>query len=341
MTVTDDPRNDPNMVSVPFIFVGHGDPLPVQWMAEHPDYIKVPAVMVPHGTRPPPPWGDAGVDQMAAARGAGLTAEPRIPGSFVPPPARQKRMWGGQPWPKDRNGGDWPKDRWGRPTRPLWDYPPGVRAPGEGGAPGAGSIGTEKAIRAARTALAALDQATSRAFLASDRTETGNDGTQAPARGVASRYPGAYDVAQAGQGEETGRGARQPHLTPAQQAAIVAAAQHWSNSNVPYVKGGKTIQGADCSGAVYGIYREAGINIKYESTEDFRGDPQFSPVTGGPEIGDVGWYKGHVVIYGGTTATNKDVWSASLPGGPDSGPAGSPWYGKPQWYRYNGTQQKN
>gem|GEM_PF-3835598 len=34
--------------------------------------------------------------------------------------------------PKDKNGRDWPKDRWGRPMRPLWDYPPGVRAPGEG-----------------------------------------------------------------------------------------------------------------------------------------------------------------------------------------------------------------
>src|ERR1035437_10027475 len=54
-----DPRDDPNMVQIPFIFVKHGDPLRVQWMAEHPDYFKVPAIMVPHGSPPPWPWGGA------------------------------------------------------------------------------------------------------------------------------------------------------------------------------------------------------------------------------------------------------------------------------------------
>jgi hypothetical protein len=75
--------------------------------------------------------------------------EPRIPGSFAPPPKRRKRMPGGQPWPKDKNGRDWPRDRWGRPMRPLWDYPPGVRAPGESVAPGEpGSVTTDDAIDA-------------------------------------------------------------------------------------------------------------------------------------------------------------------------------------------------
>ena len=60
-----------------------------------------------------------------------------------------KRQPGGQAWPKDKNGRNWPQDRWGRPMRPLWDYPPGVRAPGEGVAPGApGSITTADAINA-------------------------------------------------------------------------------------------------------------------------------------------------------------------------------------------------
>jgi hypothetical protein len=58
-------------------------------------------------------------------------------------------MPGGQAWPKDKNGRDWPKDRWGRPMRPLWDDPPGVRAPGEGVAPGEpGSISEADAINA-------------------------------------------------------------------------------------------------------------------------------------------------------------------------------------------------
>ena len=113
-----------------------------------------------------------------------LAEAPRQSGSFAPPPPREKRMRGGQPWPKDRNGGDWPADRWGRPTRPLWDYPPG--APG--------SVSEAEAIRSARTALTALNRAP-RAMLAGDRAGTASDGTQTPRRGVASRYPGAYDVA--------------------------------------------------------------------------------------------------------------------------------------------------
>jgi hypothetical protein len=75
--------------------------------------------------------------------------EPRIPGSFAPPPKLHKRQPGGQPWPKEKNGRDWPQDRWGRPMRPLWDYPLGVRAPGEAVAPGEpGSFSTADAINA-------------------------------------------------------------------------------------------------------------------------------------------------------------------------------------------------
>jgi cell wall-associated NlpC family hydrolase len=349
-----DPRNDPNMVRIPFLFVKRGDPPPLRWMAEHPGYFKVPAIMVPHGSPPPWPWGGARARPAETVQQPASTVEPRIPGSFVPPPARRRRTPGGQPWPKDKNGRDWPKDRWGRPMRPLWDYPPGVRAPGEGVAPGEpGSVSTADAIAAylrteamfadpvgmARAVSAPLDPATLRTILASGHTGTDTGGAQALQRGVASRYPGAYDVAQARQSEEDGRGVRQAHLTPAQQAAIAAAAQDWSNSKVPYVKSGTTIEGADCSGAVYGIYRQASINIKHMWSGEFPKSPQFSPVTGEPEVGDVGWYLGHVVIYGGTTGLNRDVWSASRQGGPAFGPANSSWYGTPHWYRYNGTQQ--
>jgi len=87
--VTDNPRNDPNGVSVPFIFVGHGDPLPARWMAEHPGSLKVPAVMVPRGTRPSPTQGAAGAGAAAAALKPAPAAESRILGSFAPPPARR------------------------------------------------------------------------------------------------------------------------------------------------------------------------------------------------------------------------------------------------------------
>jgi hypothetical protein len=166
--------DDPNTLVVPFIFVAQGDPLPIAGLREHPDWIRVPATFVP---RPPaagesgPQWNvQVGTPDAPVAGGTpAAAAEPGIPGSFAPPAPRQKRLPNGQPWPKDGKGRDWPKDRWGRPMRPLWDYPPGVRAPGEGIAPGApDSVSVDEAIDKARAALAALDLANVRTNLATD-----------------------------------------------------------------------------------------------------------------------------------------------------------------------------
>lgn len=125
-------------------------------------------------------------------------------------------------------------------------------------------------------------------------------------------------------------------LTASQQAAVQSAAQDWTNSNVPYAFGHSTKKGADCSGAVSGIYNQAGINIGRLTSQSFQNSPLFSPATGDLQIGDVGVYPGHVVIYGGDTGPNSDVWSASHTGGPVFGPANSSWYGEPTWYRYKG-----
>ena len=125
-------------------------------------------------------------------------------------------------------------------------------------------------------------------------------------------------------------------LTPGQQAAVQQAAQDWSNSGVPYVFGGANKGGADCSGSISAIYAQAGINIGRKTSGQFAQSP-FTPVTGPPQLGDVGKYPGHVVIFGGaaTGANGSDVWSASHTGGPVFGPAKSSWYGTPRWYRYN------
>lgn len=123
-------------------------------------------------------------------------------------------------------------------------------------------------------------------------------------------------------------------LTPAQQAAVQKAAQDWANSNVPYAYGGASKSGADCSGSVSSIYKQAGIDIGRLTSQGFSKSPLFSPITGAPQLGDVGVYPGHVDIYGGNTGSGKDVWSASHTGGPVFGPANSSWYGMPTWYRY-------
>jgi cell wall-associated NlpC family hydrolase len=127
-------------------------------------------------------------------------------------------------------------------------------------------------------------------------------------------------------------------LTPAQQAAVIAAAQDWTNALVPYRWGGNTKAGADCSGSVSGIYNQAGIDIGRLTSQQFADSP-FAPVPDGSDLqpGDVGIYPGHVVIYGGSTTgiAGDNVWSASHSGGNPFGPANSSWYGTPVWYRYN------
>ena len=256
-----EPPDAPNGLRIPFIFVPRGDPLPTQWIAGHPGYFTVPAVMVPRNPdNSRRPWAEVQAlpRQTDAAWGTlpnppGGMAAPGIPGSFAPPPAREKRMRGGQPWPKDRNGGDWPADRWGRPTRPLWDYPPGMRAPGEGG-----SVSEAEAIASARVALATLDRAP-RATLAGDRAGTGTGGTQTAPRGVASRYPGAYDVAEAdvptGASPEAGAPAAAAK-TPAQKLRAAEEAAYDASPD-------------DCSGAVRELLRRMGISFTFGNANDF------------------------------------------------------------------------
>lgn len=123
---------------------------------------------------------------------------------------------------------------------------------------------------------------------------------------------------------------------PAQQAAVRAAALDWVKARVPYVYGGATKKGADCSGSISGIYQQAGIDIGRLSSQGFRNGGLFSPAVGPHQIGDIAVYDGHVAIYGGDSGVDKDVWSASHTGGPPFGPANSSWYGTPTWYRYTG-----
>jgi RHS repeat-associated protein len=132
-------------------------------------------------------------------------------------------------------------------------------------------------------------------------------------------------------------------LSAGQQAAVVAAAQAWSQANVPYLWGGSARAGADCSGSISGIYNEAGIDIGRLTSQGFTQSP-FSLVPAGQDLqpGDVGVYPGHVVVYGGadnTGVSGRDVWSASHTGGNPFGPASSSWYGSPTWYRYNPKAQ--
>jgi hypothetical protein len=99
--------------------------------------------------------------------------------------------------------------------RPLWDYPPGVRAPGEAVAPGEpGSITTADAINAYLKAEAVFANPMGIRGAASTAPDPANLGTivasdaagtdaQTP-RGVASRYPGSYTEVMEDEGPQRG-----------------------------------------------------------------------------------------------------------------------------------------
>ena len=130
------------------------------------------------------------------------------------------------------------------------------------------------------------------------------------------------------------------HLSAAQKEAIQTAAEDWANSNVPYAYGGSTKQGADCSGSISSIYKQAGIDIGRLQSQQFSQPPFYPVPPGSPlEIGDVAVYNNpqHVAMYRGVTDSDRDVWSAFTTGGKNFGTAKSSWFhGTPIWYRYNG-----
>ena len=156
--------------------------------------------------------------------------------------------------------------------------------------------------------------------------------------------------------EETGR-----FITAAEGLKIVGVAKEWAKAKVPYLTGGKTQRGADCSGTTWKIYEEAGFSYgSYQNTASFRTlvntendmvmkGKHFKKVST-PQVGDIGWWDGHMVIYDPALAQDvslrnkpqptgtKSVWSASSPGSPRPfGPAWTHWFKNgtpPVWYRY-------
>ena len=130
-------------------------------------------------------------------------------------------------------------------------------------------------------------------------------------------------------------GLREP--TAQEMQNIINAAQDWAVSNVPYVYGGKSKKGADCSGSVWSIYDQAGLPYDYTTASGLPKNPRFVPVSpGNQQPGDVGWCPNHIVIYDPNAGQQRNVWSASHTGGPAFGPGNSSWYCHDmKWYRYD------
>ena len=167
------------------------------------------------------------------------------------------------------------------------------------------------------------------------------------------------------------KGWRDTPYAPQEKAGKrVAGSEKYAGGNP--VKG----EGADCSGSVWAIYKEAGFPYgPYANTAMFvnrvatdadliaawlknlvgidadfvKGRHFFKKVTM-PQVGDIGWWNGHVAIYDNNVGkTDKgldgNLWSARNPEQP-FGPARINWYdnyvdkktgknyGTVKWYRY-------
>nr|WP_131333491.1 C40 family peptidase [Schaalia vaccimaxillae] len=77
-------------------------------------------------------------------------------------------------------------------------------------------------------------------------------------------------------------------------------------TGIPYVYGGESLAGLDCSGLVQYAYRQVGINLPHSSSAQAAG----GTVVSNPQPGDIVAYPGHVAIYVG----NGQMVEATVPG---------------------------
>jgi cell wall-associated NlpC family hydrolase len=87
---------------------------------------------------------------------------------------------------------------------------------------------------------------------------------------------------------------------------LAAAIESWQGT--PYVWGGESRKGVDCSGFVMVAFREAGIDLPHGS-DNLRGYEEGQRVTDELRYGDVLVYPGHAAIYIGNGQTAETVSS--------------------------------